>query len=60
MTNIELDRAIRVLGPKMVNCIKRTSLKKIYDFETKIQELVDAKRNKPTEWYKPGQWNELT
>ncbi len=56
MTEIELDRAIRILGPKMVLSIKRISGKATDTFEKNINELVESKRYKIEEWYKPGEW----
>ena len=59
MTDKELDRAMQVLGPKVINSIMRMSQKQLDDFDTKVKELVESKRDKTTEWYRPGVWIEV-
>ena len=59
MTEKELDRAMQVLGPKIINSIKRMSITQMIDFDAKINELVESKRDNTQEWYKPGTWIEV-
>ena len=59
MSDDQLDRAIRILGPKLVNSIFRLSKKDLDIFEAKLTELVESKRDKTREWYKPGEWIEV-
>jgi hypothetical protein len=53
MTNVELDKAITVLGPKIVNSIMRMSLRQLEDFDSKIKKLIEEhKKIKTEDWYK--------
>ena len=60
MTDAELNKAVTVLGPKIVNSIMRLSLRQIEDFDSKIKELIEERKTDKTKnWYKSGQWQEV-
>jgi hypothetical protein len=54
LTYEEMDKALVVLGPKLVNSIKRNSMRQPIDFRVELNSLVDSKINKPMEWYITG------
>jgi hypothetical protein len=39
-----LDEAVKVLGPKIVNCIMRLSDKQVDEFEKRLDKLIESKK----------------
>jgi len=51
MTEVKLNQALQILGPKIVNSILRMAKGKLHIFESQVDCLMESKKNKNKEWF---------